>query len=139
MFRRVFAIVTTGLVAGLLTPAAPVDAAVDRTDVAAAAAAVVGVPWTTGADGFGQLGNGAAGARRTYASMGLTNVVDIHGGREHVAVVRGDGSVWTWGSNKQGQLGVGGSTNRPSPVQVPGHRRCRGRRDRPQLHDGAAG
>jgi alpha-tubulin suppressor-like RCC1 family protein len=34
------------------------------------------------------------------------------------AGLKSDGSVWTWGSNSDGQLGDGRTTNRLSPVQV---------------------
>jgi PKD repeat protein len=51
---------------------------------------------------------------------GVEDVVDLHGGREHVAALRDDGTVWVWGSNQQGQLGLGGTSNSSTPTQVPG-------------------
>jgi len=91
---------------------------------APAAAAIVepgGTPWTWGANSFGQLGNGTTTARPTPGAVpGLTDVVDIHGGREHVIVLRANRTVWVWGSNQQGQLGLGTTGDRSTPVQVPG-------------------
>ncbi len=86
----------------------------------AGAAAVAGTPWTWGANSYGELGTGGTASRLAAAAVGLGDVVDLHGGREHVVALRSDGSVWTWGSNQHGQLGVGGSANRSTPVQVPG-------------------
>ena len=91
---------------------------------AAAAAAIDpgGVPWTWGGNSFGQLGNGTTTARRTPGPVtGLADVVDLHGGREHVAALRADGTVWVWGSNQQGQLGLGDSDQPPDARP-----RCRG-------------
>jgi alpha-tubulin suppressor-like RCC1 family protein len=34
--------------------------------------------------------------------------------------LRSDGTVWAWGSNEDGQLGDGTTTNRSTPVQVSG-------------------
>ena len=110
-----------GLLLGLLlglpaTPAQPAAA-----PAAAAVAAPPSVPWTWGGNSFGELGNGTTQARTTPGPVtGLQDVVDLHGGREHVAALRNDGTVWVWGSNQQGQLGIGGTTNRSTPTQVPG-------------------
>jgi len=41
-------------------------------------------------------------------------------GSSHNVVVRSDGSVWAWGANSSGQLGVGTAGTRTSPVQVVG-------------------
>ncbi|MGL5827774.1 MAG: hypothetical protein ACRCYU_23650, partial [Nocardioides sp.] len=32
----------------------------------------------------------------------------------------GNGTVWTWGRNNNGQLGLGNRTNRTTPAQIPG-------------------
>ena len=88
---------------------------------AAAAPSVPAVPWTWGANSFGQLGTGTTQARPSPGPVtGLDDVVDLHGGREHVAALRADGTVWVWGSNVEGQLGLGDTANRTSPTRVPG-------------------
>lgn len=88
---------------------------------AAALVSPGGVAWTWGANSFGQLGNGTTTARPTPGLVpGLDDIVDLHGGREHVVALRGNGTVWVWGSNGEGQLGLGTTTNRSTPTQVPG-------------------
>jgi alpha-tubulin suppressor-like RCC1 family protein len=50
----------------------------------------------------------------------LTGVTAINAGRWHTIALRNDGTVWTWGSNTSGQLGIGIATNGAwAPVQVP--------------------
>jgi alpha-tubulin suppressor-like RCC1 family protein/PKD repeat protein len=117
--RRRVACAAAALVMLGLTAPGPAGARVPVTT--AAIAAPGGVPWTWGGNGFGQLGNGTTQPRLVPGPVtGLSDVVDLHGGREHVAALRDDGTVWTWGSNQQGQLGVGGTANRSTPTQVPG-------------------
>jgi alpha-tubulin suppressor-like RCC1 family protein len=41
-------------------------------------------------------------------------------GNTHAAVLKADGTVWTWGQNDRGQLGDGTLTNRTTPVKVQG-------------------
>lgn len=48
-----------------------------------------------------------------------TNVIAISAGTFHSAAVCDDGTVWTWGDNRWGQLGDGTNVTRLSPVQVP--------------------
>lgn len=94
-------------------PAAPSAAAVP---VVAGATA-----WTWGANSFGQLGDGTTTGRTTPGPVpGLSDIVDLHGGREHVIALRADRTVWVWGSNEEGQLGLGTTTNRSAPTRVPG-------------------
>ena len=49
---------------------------------------------------------------------GLANVVAIAGARDHTLALRGDGTVWAWGDNEFGNLGIGTTTNHSTPVQV---------------------
>lgn len=44
----------------------------------------------------------------------------IAGGFTHSLYLKADGTVWTLGGNRAGQLGDGSTTNRLSPVVVPG-------------------
>jgi alpha-tubulin suppressor-like RCC1 family protein len=39
-------------------------------------------------------------------------------GRYHTAAIKTDGTLWAWGENGSGQLGINATTNRSSPVQV---------------------
>lgn len=45
--------------------------------------------------------------------------ISVAAGNEFVAVLKEDGTVWTWGSNSNGQLGVGNYTSSSVPQQVP--------------------
>ena len=78
-----------------------------------------------------------AWGRNTYGGLGLNNVVDYSsptqipgtewkhtiyaiGGETSKASLKTDGTLWTWGSNYRGQLGVNDIINYSSPIQVPG-------------------
>ncbi|SDO93442.1 Alpha-tubulin suppressor [Microbacterium sp. ru370.1] len=80
-----------------------------------------GTVWTTGANGYGQLGDGSTTARSTWAMVpGVDRIAQI---AVHYGVVlarRSDGAVFGWGLNDQGQLGDGSTTNSPIPVAVAG-------------------
>ena len=47
------------------------------------------------------------------------DVVGVAAGSDHSVSVRRDGSVWTWGRNLEGQLGIGTTSQSRIPVQVP--------------------
>ncbi len=51
---------------------------------------------------------------------GLTDVIAISSGGGHVMAVKDDGSVWAWGSNTSGQLGVEELFFSHEPVQIQG-------------------
>jgi alpha-tubulin suppressor-like RCC1 family protein len=42
----------------------------------------------------------------------------IAAGENHAISLNGDGTVWAWGDNSNGQLGVGTTTPHWTPVQV---------------------
>lgn len=62
------------------------------------------------------LGDGSACETKRQA---LDDVVDMSVGY-HTCVVKGDGSVWCWGQNRDGQLGDGTKEDRDRPVRAQG-------------------
>lgn len=78
-----------------------------------------------GDNGAGQLGNGSAatGSLVPVAVRPLTGTaaITIAAGYDHDLALGANGTVWSWGSNSDGQLGTGASAPSSSaPVQVPG-------------------
>ncbi|HEY4181078.1 MAG TPA: hypothetical protein VGM90_29745 [Kofleriaceae bacterium] len=52
---------------------------------------------------------------------GLDGVKEIAAGYHHVVALKTDGTVWAWGENGAGQIGIGSAgANVVHPVQVPG-------------------
>jgi alpha-tubulin suppressor-like RCC1 family protein len=78
--------------------------------------------WGTGANWWGQLGLGYAGFQPvdtlTQSSTPATEWVSGSTGASHTAAIYSDGSLWTWGSNDHGQLGLGNTTEQHNKVQV---------------------
>lgn len=54
----------------------------------------------------------------TLVDRGLSNIVAVSCGEAHCLALRGDGTVWTWGFNDDGELGDGTNVTRASPVEV---------------------
>ena len=86
-----------------------------------------GTVWTWGYNSDGELGDGTTTLRTTpvqvlgTGSNGfLSNVGVIAAGNYYSLALKNDGTVWTWGSNNNGQLGDGTTTQRTTPVQVTG-------------------
>ena len=52
-------------------------------------------------------------------------VAAITAGARHTVARKSNGTLWAWGSNDRGQLGLGGTTNRTSPVGNGSERRYR--------------
>ena len=81
-----------------------------------------GTLWSCGRGGFGELGNGTATNKSSPVQIGsATDWQKVAGGSYHGLAIRGTdgtGSLWSWGYNNVGQLGLGNTTNRSSPVQV---------------------
>ncbi|MGW4162294.1 RCC1 domain-containing protein [Streptomyces sp. NPDC004788] len=88
-----------------------------------AAAVRGGRVWAWGANDNGQLGNGATSTTATtrpVAVQSLNKVKDIALGCHHTLALREDGTVWTWGRNNDGQLGIGTLVDQNTPKRVPG-------------------
>lgn len=76
-----------------------------------------------GSNFFGNLGNGRTDlASLPVDVLGLSNVsrLSVGGQSLHACALRSDRTVWCWGSNSDGQLGIGDIENRSIPVQVVG-------------------
>jgi alpha-tubulin suppressor-like RCC1 family protein len=84
--------------------------------------ATSGALWMWGENTNGQLGLGDRTHRSTPVLVGaLTNWKQVSGGETSngpVGAVKTDGTLWTWGRNENGNLGLGDITHRSSPVQV---------------------
>lgn len=63
--------------------------------------------WAAGSNQHGQWGNGMTKNTSTTGGfvLVLDNVKDVAAGSRHAIVLRSDGTVWTAGSNENGQLG----------------------------------
>ena len=58
----------------------------------------------------GTLNSRARRARRSIISATF----------EHTCATRADGTLWCWGKNDSGELGIGGDTDQELPRQVTG-------------------
>ncbi|MFH1230427.1 MAG: putative Ig domain-containing protein [Planctomycetota bacterium] len=78
--------------------------------------------WTWGNNNFGQLGNNIQ--NNTFKSTptqiwgGNWYWSAIAAGWEHTAAIQTDGTLWAWGWNSDGQLGLGNTTSFNIPKQV---------------------
>jgi alpha-tubulin suppressor-like RCC1 family protein len=80
-----------------------------------------GTVWSVGSNQYGQLGDGTNSDSETLVrASGLSDVVKVSAGVEHVIALKSDGTVWTWGRNLRGQLGDGSLNNSFKPIQVKG-------------------
>jgi alpha-tubulin suppressor-like RCC1 family protein len=83
-----------------------------------------GTVWTWGSNSAGQLADGSTTTRKlaaqvkTGTSTFLTGVVAIGAGDNFCAALKSDGTVWTWGANASGQLGIGSTTAKSFATQV---------------------
>jgi alpha-tubulin suppressor-like RCC1 family protein len=76
--------------------------------------------WVWGSNGSGQLGLGTAGVGRSVpvvVDRGM-NWSSVSAFSNHSLAVKTTGTLWAWGSNGIGQLGLGDTATRSSPVQV---------------------
>jgi alpha-tubulin suppressor-like RCC1 family protein len=81
-----------------------------------------GALFSWGADGNGQLGNGAGGASFSVSPVEVTlsDVIAIAAGGSHSLAVTSDLRVWAWGANASAQIGDGSLVDRHEPVLVNG-------------------
>ena len=94
-----------------------------------------GTVWSWGGNFFGQLGypSGVFGDLTPRQVNGLNSVIAVATGGFHNLALRADGTVWAWGANGYGQLGITSSETctsyafvdatqscQTTPIQVPG-------------------
>jgi alpha-tubulin suppressor-like RCC1 family protein len=86
-----------------------------------------GTVWAWGKNDYGQLGDGTTTNRSTpvttsglLKTSGLSGVTALTAGYGHSLALKEDGTVWTWGYNKYGELGDGTTTNRSTPITTSG-------------------
>ncbi len=77
-----------------------------------------GTVWVAGSNEVGQLGLGDTTKRTTFTQVldislnPITGVKAVAGGGSHSIILKEDGTVWVAGSNEDGQLGLGDTTNK---------------------------
>jgi alpha-tubulin suppressor-like RCC1 family protein len=96
---------------------------VSRGQVMAGAIKTDGTLWLWGRNNYGQLGDNTTDDKSSPVQTvaGGTNWKYIVCGQLMSAAIKTDGTLWTWGINFQGQLGIGTSgagTHKSSPVQT---------------------
>ena len=81
-----------------------------------------GTVWAWGYNGSGQLGNGSTGVYSIapVQTIGLNDAIAITANSNHNIIIKDDNTAWAWGSNSDGQLGDGTTTQRTTPVQTIG-------------------
>lgn len=110
--------------AAKLTPT-QVGTATNWAAVAAGAEHVIalktdGTIWAWGDNTYSQLGNGASGAAVNSVPVQIGTATDwksIAAGDLHSLAIKTNGTLWAWGSNGAGQLGIA-CTTCTSPMQV---------------------
>jgi len=79
--------------------------------------------------GYGDSGRTGLGNTTNYSSPvqigGLTDWTPkgpwaVGGGQDGIHFIKSNGTLWAWGRNNGGKLGVGDLTNRSSPTQIAG-------------------
>jgi alpha-tubulin suppressor-like RCC1 family protein len=80
-----------------------------------------GKVWTWGDNFVGEIGNGitsTTGISVPFQVPGLSNVIGVSAGDGFTAILKSDGTVWTWGGNNFGELGNGTFNDQSIPIQV---------------------
>ncbi|CAH1202544.1 hypothetical protein PAECIP111893_01827 [Paenibacillus plantiphilus] len=82
-----------------------------------------GTLWGWGDNLSGQLGLGPERMNDTQRKLpvlveGIQEVEEVSAGLEHTISLKQDGTVWAWGNNDYGQLGIGTHTLKTLPEQV---------------------
>ena len=81
-----------------------------------------GTLYTWGYNDVGQLGLNSPGPSNTSSPTQIpgTTWSQVITGGEVSSAIKTDGTLWIWGRNHQGMLGLNDLANRSSPIQIPG-------------------
>jgi alpha-tubulin suppressor-like RCC1 family protein len=79
-----------------------------------------GTLWGWGPNGSGQLGSNDTSARSSPVQTiaGGTNWKQVACGDSHTGAIKTDGTLWLWGQNRYGTLGINNTIRVSSPVQT---------------------
>jgi alpha-tubulin suppressor-like RCC1 family protein len=80
-----------------------------------------GLLYVWGSNDFGQLGLGTRESHKTPQHLNIAKnvkVESIYCGSAHSVAVLADGSVWSWGKNDKGQLGLGDKIGTTTPQRI---------------------
>lgn len=97
-----------------------------QTEVATYVLKEDGTVWSTGYNGYGQLGQGETSNKNKPGQVKideetyLTNVIKIGTTHNSVVALTKDGNLYAWGMNQYGMLGVGDTSNRYYATKVKG-------------------
>lgn len=86
-----------------------------------AAIKTTGTLWVWGQNNYGQLGQGNGIVRSSPVQVGADtdwDDVKLSANGQHMVARKTNGTLWSWGRNNYGQLGLNNATNRSSPVQI---------------------
>jgi alpha-tubulin suppressor-like RCC1 family protein len=111
---------TTGVNVPYQVPGLSNVIAVSAGDGYTAALKQDGTVWTWGGNSFGQLGDGTWVDHQPspVKVVGLSNVIVMAARDYHTLAIKGDGTVWAWGSGQNGELGDNANLDRNTPVQA---------------------
>ena len=91
----------------------------------AAAITSTGALYAWGYNGYGQLGDGTVATKSSPVLVfapnpiaGIVSWTSVSAGLSHTAGIDTTGSLYTWGSNANGQLGDGTITNRSTAIKL---------------------
>jgi len=78
-----------------------------------------GTLWSWGDNYYGQLGDGSTTSKHapTQESTFATNWSTISAGYFHTVAIKSDGTLWAWGRNHRGQLGINSTGEKHVPTQ----------------------
>ena len=80
-----------------------------------------GTAWSWGKNSQGCLGNGTSSGNQTAPGqvINLNHIIAVAAGNSHSLALKSDETVWSWGDNSAGQLGINTSSGRSlSPVRT---------------------